>query len=117
MLPKPFRLHAERDFSRVFKYGRTLAQGVLVFKNGPNNLPVSRFGVVISNAVLKKAHDRNRAKRLIRAVLLKHYKNFIGGKDVVLIARKGIEKETFASLGLAIPWALQKIGVLPLQKY
>ncbi len=112
MLPKPFRLHEEKDFARVFKYGKPLSQGVLSWKLIPNNIPRTRVGIVIANSVIKKAHDRNRAKRLIRAVLVQHYKNFRPGADIAVTCRKGIEQETFATLSLLIPQALKRMRVL-----
>ena len=112
MLPKPYRLHEEKDFARVFKYGKSLSQGVLTWKLAPNNLTRTRVGIVIANSVIKKAHDRNRTKRLIRAVLLKHYKDFRPGADIALVGRKGIEQETFATLSVMIPQALTRMRVL-----
>ena len=112
MLPKPFRLHEEKDFARFFKYGRPFYQGVLVWKTIQNNLPVSRFGIVVANSVIKKATGRNRAKRLIRAVLLKYYKQFRRGSDVVILGRKGIESETYETLNALITNALCRMNLL-----
>ena len=112
MLPKLARLHEEKDFARVLRYGKTLSQGVLVWRITPNNLPRTRVGIVIANSVIKKATGRNRAKRLIRAVLLKHYKNFRPGRDIAILGRKGIEQETFATLSVLIPGALRTMNML-----
>ena len=112
MLPRAYRLTLERDFTRVFKHGRALSQGTLSFRSSYNNLPVTRVGIVIANSVLKKATARNRAKRLIRAVFIPHYKTLRPGYDVVITGRKGIEQETFSSLRTIIPTALQKMGII-----
>jgi len=47
--------------------------------------PVSRFGVIISKAVFKKAVDRNRLKRLIFDFIQKKQSGFKNG-DYLIIA-------------------------------
>ena len=50
----------------------------------------ARIGVVASKRALGKAHDRNRAKRLLREACRHRQELFAEGADYVLIARRRI---------------------------
>ncbi|QHI68186.1 ribonuclease P protein component [Tichowtungia aerotolerans] len=49
-----------------------------------------RLGVVSSKKVSNRAVDRNRARRILRAVYREHRPEFGGAVDVVIIARRNI---------------------------
>lgn len=62
MLPKKNRLPVQ---SVVNKKGRIYRGALLTIKVFSTTLPLSRFGVVISKNLIKKATERNRVKRII----------------------------------------------------
>jgi len=64
MLSKKFRL-TRSQINLLYKKGRSKNFGFLGLKFLPNGLPLSRFAVVIPQAVVKKVVQRNRLRRLI----------------------------------------------------
>ena len=94
MLSKNHRLTKNKDFETVFKKGKSIKKGFLLFKVLTNNLKNSRFGFVVSKKISNRAVVRNRIRRVIRSVVLKEMDNFRDKNiDVVIVALAGIEKE------------------------
>jgi len=85
-LPKSLRLKHWQDFQTVYQQGRRYRHNNLLMRVlGDRQLPSSRFGITVSQKVSKKATDRNRLKRQIRAAI-NHLKPQIQpGFDVVII--------------------------------
>ena len=86
------RIARTSDFGRVYAVGRSGRGKYLVFwscgredADGP-----ARLGVVCSKRALSKAHERNRAKRLLREAFRNNKELFEDGVDYVLIARRAI---------------------------
>ncbi len=61
---------------------------VLWLRTGPE--ASLRLGVVTSKKVSRRAVDRNRARRVLRALFREHRAEFCGDVDVVIIARRNI---------------------------
>lgn len=109
MLPKENRLTKREEFENVTKNGKLFQSPFfgLIFiskKRAP-----SRFGIVVSNKISKRATARNRAKRLLRQAIRKNMIEVLPGFDVVFLAKKKIlealpqeiEKQTRELLGRA----------------
>ncbi len=91
MLPYKNRLLKEKDFEKVFKNGKGFKQDFLYLKLLENELPETRFGIVISKKVCKKAVTRNKIKRRIRHLIKQTLPDIKKGKDVILIVLKDKE--------------------------
>ena len=63
------RLAKKKDFTRVFKQGRSLYGKFLGVKVFSNQLAKSRYGIIISAKVSKKAVERNKLKRQISRIV------------------------------------------------
>lgn len=65
--PRDARLLKSRDFDRVFR-SATLRQrrGALRLSAVANRMRTARLGLVVGKRALPKAHQRNRAKRVLR---------------------------------------------------
>ncbi|MBI2600540.1 ribonuclease P protein component [Candidatus Daviesbacteria bacterium] len=64
MLPKQKRLNLKKDFKWVAEGKSASSKSFkLFYRAGENRLP--RIGIALSTKYFKKAHDRNRAKRLM----------------------------------------------------
>jgi len=85
MLTKQLRLVKEKDFKKIFKLGRSSYTKIFRLKILANELGTNRYGIVISTKVSKKAVERNKLKRQLRAVFKTLDKKLIPGFDLVIV--------------------------------
>lgn len=92
MLNKKNRLAKDREIKRVFARGRVFlnSAAALKFLRLPGETE-SRFAIVVSTKVSKKAARRNRLKRLVREELRRKIK-FLPKGDYALSLRPAAEK-------------------------
>ncbi len=95
MLKKKNCLKKKKDFGLVFKKGKGFKEGFLFLKFIPNHLESSRFGVIVSRKISKKATIRNKIKRRLRAIVSQKLPKIKKGKDFVLVAVPGLETKDF----------------------
>lgn len=112
MLPRKYRLTAEKDFNRIFKRGRSVSGKGVGLKVAPNRLEVSRFAFVVSTKISKKAVVRNKLKRQMREVVCEVLEDIKKGMDVVVMARKDAADAEFSILKDSLLKVLKKAGVL-----
>jgi ribonuclease P protein component len=95
MLNKKHRLRLEKDIKTLFAKGKGVFGICIGIKYRKNNLEDSRFTVVVGTKVSKKAVERNRLKRQIRAVIRKNIDSFVPGYDFVFFGKKeSLNKDT-----------------------
>jgi len=94
MLPYKFRLTKDNDYKLIFKTGKKISNNYFRVCFLKNNLNHSRFGIIVSNKVSKKATTRNLLKRRIRAILLDNLSNFRQNNDIVISLAPTVKKET-----------------------
>lgn len=85
------RLLKPAEFSYVFEQACRVGNHYLTLLARPNNLGYPRLGMAIARKHLKTAVGRNRIKRQIRESFRLH-KEMIGGLDIVVLARPGIDQ-------------------------
>jgi ribonuclease P protein component len=90
MVERRLRLRREAEVKRARARGRAWADGPLVARVLPNALdpPQNRYAVIAGKKV-GKAHERNRAKRLVREAIRHLHPRLRPGHDVVVIVRGG----------------------------
>ncbi len=100
MLPKANRLHKESDFKTVHQKGNFIRGRHLALKVMPNNLKVSRFGIIVSNKISPKPTIRNTIKRRLREIIRLELKanHFKPGLDVVVMTKPSIVTENYQSI-------------------
>lgn len=85
-MKKYITLKDNRDFSRLYRRGKSFVSPVLVTyvtKNRSDNL---RFGITTGKKI-GKAVKRSRARRVIRAAYYQLYPEMNRGYDIVFVAR------------------------------
>lgn len=112
MLPKENRLKKQKDFERVYKQGRGFKQDFLFLKITANDLEITRFGLVVSRKISKKAVIRNRLKRRLREIIRLRLEKIKKGKDVVLITLSGVEKKEYAEIEQVVEKLFKKAGLI-----
>ena len=65
-LPKETRLAKRAEFLRVYEQGKRIEGRFMTVFILPNGGALQRLGVTATKKAIGKAHDRNRAKRLLR---------------------------------------------------
>lgn len=93
MLKKELRLTKNKEFEAVLKKGKSVYSSVLLIKFIKNNLNYSRFGLIVSNKVSKKASQRNLIKRRIREIIRLSINKIKKGFDLVIIVSPKIINE------------------------
>ena len=83
------RLKLARDFRAVTRNKPSVKEGKLLLKAKASQKSTSRFGIVISKSVAKKAVDRNRMRRLLSEAIRGKQGSFKSPHDVVLVALPG----------------------------
>ncbi len=110
MLAKKYRLTKKKDFDRVFVGGQGYYTRFLGIKKTANNLTASRFGIIVSAKVSKKAVLRNRLKRQIRAIIKKHLSLIKPGYDWVIICLPPVLDLPFLELEKNILFIIKKLN-------
>lgn len=87
------RLLSPQQFKQVFDSPSGKASGKqILLLTKDNHLDHPRLGLVIGKKNVRLSVERNRIKRQIRESF-RHHQTQIGGLDIVVIARKGIDTQ------------------------
>lgn len=92
MLKKQLRLAKTQDVQKVFAHGRAFFNPFFTVRFKPSNLEASRFTVVVSTKVSKKAVQRNRIKRVLREFLRLNISKFKLGDYAVIVKPKAAKE-------------------------
>lgn len=109
MLSKDRRLIKTKDISQVFRSGLAAGSNELQVKAAKNGLAISRFTVVVSLQVDKRATRRNRLKRRLREIIKLHLNSLKDGYDVVVITRRAALAYDYWQLEKSLLALLQKL--------
>jgi ribonuclease P protein component len=107
------RIHLQKDFLKVLKFGRRLVHpAILIFvyprKNGG---PVRRLGLITSRKI-GIAAKRNRLKRRLREIFRLNKNNIKPGFDIVFRPQASASKLNYSQLSSTVLSLLMKAGVI-----
>ncbi|UJS25195.1 ribonuclease P protein component [Thiothrix winogradskyi] len=84
--PREVRLTRGVEFQRVFQHGKRLHANGLNARAAANNVGFPRLGMAIAKKALRRAHERNRIKRLVRESF-RHHQTSLPAVDLVIMCR------------------------------
>lgn len=101
MLPRQYRLRLSKDIKAVYKGGKRLFHPLFRLVVLPTVSQNWRAAIVVSTQVSKKAVDRNRIKRRLRAIVWERRLQLKSGYDLVIVAQPPACTATAAQLAEA----------------
>lgn len=87
--PRELRLLTPIDFNFVFQQPIRAGSPQITLLARPNGLNHPRLGLTIAKKYVKRAHDRNRLKRVIREYF-RSRQHELPAMDFVLLVKKGV---------------------------
>lgn len=112
MLAKIYRITKESDFEKVFKNGKKVSSQDFIIRFMANGLENCRFSVIVSNKISKKATERNKLKRRIKATISKNLTNFRQNNDIIIITLDHSKKLKFDDLKDNLSGLMEKAKLL-----
>ncbi|MEE8518751.1 MAG: ribonuclease P protein component [Dehalococcoidia bacterium] len=103
------RIRRRSDFAALRERGISRAHPLLVLRAAPNDLPYTRFGIIVGRRVSTKAVDRNRVRRRVREIARRN--PVAPGWDVLFIARRGAVEANFGSIREAVRELERRAGL------
>jgi ribonuclease P protein component len=95
------RINDPAAFRRAFERKRSASDAFLVVYGAENGLDHPRLGISVSRKKVRRAHDRNRVKRLLREAFRLSKAELPAGVDLVVVPRgPGL---TFAAARAGLP--------------
>ncbi len=105
------RLQKRSDFLHVQGTGRKWVSSSVIVQLAPNDGLGRRFGVTVTKKLHKKAVDRNRAKRRLRAAACDVLPDILpDNHDINLIGRLDTSTQDYKKLCTDLRWCLKKLG-------
>ena len=116
MLAYSNRLTKKREIETVLKQGRVFYTKYFIIRTKKNQAEQSRFAIVVSTKVSKKATQRNTVKRRLSELLRQALNKIKPGYDLVIIASPAIIEKgrviTSGEIKKILDFALHKINLL-----
>jgi len=95
MIAQKNRLSKKADFERIFKSGNKDYGQCFTIRFLENELDHCRFSVIVSNKFSKKAVERNKFRRRIKAVITENLSKFSRNFDILITILEPAKKLNF----------------------
>lgn len=100
-----------REFTYAYRKGKKIVSDCMVFHYYKNKKGKNSLGITVSKAV-GKAHDRNRAKRLIRAAYRECMPKTECGYNVIIAARAALAHVPYSKAVSAMKYCIEKSDIV-----
>ncbi len=95
MLKKANRIRNNKDFDRIFKTGQSFYGRNLGLKVAPNKEKINRVAILISAKVSRKAVERNKLRRQLRAIISRELAKLKDNYDLLIIVFPPLLEKSF----------------------
>lgn len=97
MLAKKYRINKRKEYAYLYKHGKKTNGKYIFIYFTDNHHSYNRFGIVTSK-IVGKAVKRNKAKRILRAVI--KCNPLLPGRhiNIVIVATKRIKQATYEAI-------------------
>ena len=110
MLPPAQRIRRAEEFERLRRDGRAVHGRLFTLSCAGNDLPLNRYGFVVSKRV-GNAVTRNRARRIFREAVRALDAGCEQGFDIVLIARPAMQGQPLSAVMQALDELVMRAGL------
>jgi len=100
------------DFISLFTKSKTIPGKLVFFRARKNSLDSTRFCIVVSSKISKKATARNKIRRKIKEIIKKAYPGLKPGFDVAITAKSAILDKKFSTIQKEIIKLFKEAGIL-----
>ena len=104
-------LKKNADFQEVYRNGKSAANRFLVLYISQRNDQLNRIGISVSKKVGNSV-VRHRLKRLIKESYRLNENQFVGGLDMIFIARPGAREASFSDMDSALLHLMRKMKLI-----
>ena len=114
LFPRAARIASRRRFEELYASPSKRAGRYLVAFHAPSETASHRLGVTAAKRTFRDAHERNRAKRLLRESFRHLRPLFAGGPwDLVLVAKRRILEAKEPEVRADLEKVCRAAGILP----
>ena len=114
LFPRSARIASRRRFEELYASDTKRVGRYLVAWHAPSETASHRLGVTAAKRTFRDAHERNRAKRLLRERFRLLRPDFAGGPwDLVLVARRPILRVKEPAVRADLAALCREAGLLP----
>ena len=114
LFPRSARIASRRRFEALYATDTKIVGRYLVAWHAPSETDSHRLGVTAAKRTFRDAHQRNRAKRLMREAFRHLRPSFAGGpRDLVLVAKRRILEAKEPEVRADLAKICRAAGILP----
>ena len=95
--PRHVRLTRGVEFQRVFQAGKRIHSQGLNARFASNAVGTPRLGMAIAKKAVRRAHERNRIRRLVRESF-RHHQTTLPAVDIVVMCRHEVQTMSNAEI-------------------